>query len=757
MGWSTRLSEEGFRAFYSGWSDYFPGYLYVLWFLGKLKAFLSIPLLLLYKLPAILADLATGFLIYKIAKEYVQERASLFAVAAYVFNPAVIANSTFWGQVDSLTALLSLLAVYLLGKRKLWSAAFLSLGILVKPQAAFLVPIVLLWMWVKRWNIKEIASYIALSGAIFLLAFIPFYSGGNFFAFVVNRITTSLGQYPFTSVNAFNLWGLFGFWEKDTITTSVVGFLLVAFFTTLVFFRKGLLKQGRYTLLTTIFFSGFLFLTRLHERHLLPVFAPLALISASIPHLWFIYAGLSLTYLANLYYSYHWVTFDFAETLSGEAIFVIVLINLLLFATFLISISKKSRGVLKRAKAFSNKFSFSKASLSKKHAEGLLLLVLGFSLVSRLMVLGSPPNEYFDEVYHAFTAKRVLEGDPKAWEWWNDPPEGFAYEWTHPPFAKLAMAGGMYIFGENSFGWRLPGALFGVLAVYMVYLLGKEILNDELAGIFAAAIFALDGLSLVMSRIGMNDIYFMTFSLASLYSFLKNKNFLSALFFGFAISSKWSAVWLLPIIFVSHLVFRKKIQLSYLWFLMLPPVIYVLNYLPMFLTGHTLDIFIGVQKQMWWYHTGLVAEHAYTSPWWSWPFLARPIYLFTSEEVGGMVSRIYAMGNPLVFWFGGAAVFVAAANSFIKKNKKLGFLVFAFFAFFATWAVSPRIMFLYHFLPALPFLSIMLAYVLRRNTRFASIFFVSTVLLFIYFYPHWIGLKVPLWLDKSYYWLNTWR
>src|SRR3989304_101826 len=100
-----------------------------------------------------------------------------------------------------------------------------------------------------------------------------------------------------------------------------------------------------------------------------------------------------------------------------------------------------------------------------------LLLILGFALVSRTFFLWSPKAEYFDEVYHAFTARIMLHGDPKAWEWWNPHPTGFAYEWTHPPLAKEMMVLGMLVLGENAFAWRLPAALAGTASVYLVFLI----------------------------------------------------------------------------------------------------------------------------------------------------------------------------------------------------------------------------------------------------------------------------------------------
>ena len=177
----------------------------------------------------------------------------------------------------------------------------------------------------------------------------------------------------------------------------------------------------------------------------------------------------------------------------------------------------------------------------------------------------------------------------------------------------------------------------------------------------------------------------------------------------------------------------------------------------MFLTGHDFGTFIGVQKQMWWYHTRLEATHSYTSPWWSWPLLVRPIYLYTSDVVNNMVARIYAMGNPIVFWFGILSVFLSAFIAFVERNKKLGFVVFAYFVFFASWAASPRIMFLYHYVPAIPFMAIAIGFILKRFPKIIIPFFAVSLVVYLFFFPHLVGLHVPVWLDKMYYWLPSWR
>ncbi len=770
IGWSSALVRDGFKVFYNSWSDYLPGYLYILYFLGRIRNI--VPDTILYKLPAVLADIGTGYLIYKILVRSKGQKWALIGAGIYLFNPAILANSSLWGQVDSLTALTSTLSMYLMPFSFILSAVSLAVGTLIKPQTAFIFPVIIFMMLKEKWKVQKIIAYLLIGLLVFIGLFIPFWNHGNLISFIYERLGISLSQYPYTSVNAFNFWGLFGLWKADNIYYQLGGYTLTLLLALFASFKLWRSKNAPYYLSALVFAASFIFFTRMHERHLLPVFAPLAIIAIENPIFLIPYLGFSLTYVSNLYYSYVWITDNFRQIFSDFTVKLLEVVNISLVVVIFYSIARGLKAEWGKMLLIVNRFvnhwkkrgvsgspeKLPKLSLSPQRARLVLILILMFAFATRTFDLWSPKNDYFDEVYHAFTARVILHGDPKAWEWWNTPPAGFAYEWTHPPLAKLGMVLGMLVFGENSFGWRIPGAILGVGSVFLVYLLAKELFKDEAVGLLAAAVFSLDGLALVMSRIGMNDSYILFFALLSIYLFLKQKDLLSALSFGLAMASKWSALWVTPIIFVLWLRRKNKFGLPmFVYFLLLPITIYLLTYLPMFLTGHNLSIWWGMQEQMWWYHTGLRATHPYSSPWWSWPLLMRPIYLYTSEEVGGMVARIYAMGNPLVFWFGLASVALSLIYSFLEKNKNLAFVVFAYLIFFVPWAVSPRIMFLYHYLPSIPFLAIAAGYVLRRNPKLALPFFVLAFSLFVYFYPHWVGLQVPLWLDKSYYWVASWR
>ncbi len=772
ISWSRTLSEHGFSEFYNGWSDYLPGYLYVLYFLGKISVWFSfLDPHLVYKLPAIIADMATAYLIYKIVRRYKSKNFSLMIVNFYIFNPAVFANSSLWGQVDSLTSFFSIAALYFLDKNSFFISSFLfSYGVLVKPQTLFILPVIFFVFWKKKWRVKNIFLYILFSAIFFFSMFIPF-SSGNLIEFVFRRVFLSLEQYPYTSVNAINFWSIFGFWKSDTsgiIPPFLIGYFISFIILSGIFFKAWrrsslLVEKDKYYYASIVFFTLYLFMTRMHERHLLPVIAPLLIAVAFSPFLMIVYVGLSFLYVVNLYYSYVWITDGFREVFNTPAIILFSLCSIFLFVFSLMresfgdfDINNLSDLFKERGRAVKTTL-FKGKDLDSRKARRVLIAIILFLLVSRIYGIGTPEHEYFDEIYHAFTAKLILHGDPKAWEWWNPHPEGFAYEWTHPPLAKEIMAVGMYLMGESSYGYRVPAVIFGVGVGILVYFISYEIFKDRKTSLFSVGALSLEGLFLVMSRIGMNDIYFLFFMLLSLYMFLRSKYFFSSLAFGFSLASKWTAFWFFPLLVVAHFSFKKKFSLGYFWYLLIPATLYVASYTPMFLTGHDFSIFTGMQKQMWWYHTNLEAEHAYTSPWWSWPLLIRPVWFYTSSNDSGLVANIYAMGNPVVVWFGLLSIAYISFYSFRIKSKRLGFVVLSYLMFFVPWAFSPRIMFFYHYLPSIPFLSMGIGVFLRMRPKYIFVFFFLGVLAFLYFYPHWTGIFVPRWINKSYYWIESWR
>lgn len=447
---------------------------------------------------------------------------------------------------------------------------------------------------------------------------------------------------------------------------------------------------------------------------------------------------------------------------------------------------------------FKNMLKLSNINFSKL----LLYLVIFFSLW-RLAFIWFPDKYVFDEVYHGFTAKEYLKWVDTPWVWWTTPPPGVAYEWTHPPLAKEIMSLSMLVLQNQSpWAWRVPGVIISWLGILMVYLIAKQLFDKQnkqlsIIGLLAALIFSLDGLSFVQARTGMNDAYLVAFLLTAIYFSLKRQWLLTSIIYGLALATKWTAIYLLPLLgmiaiynYISYLSTNQLLnpvltnltkphkwtvnklfgeffeiliknndllRLAYLWISIL---IYILSYLPLFLLGHDFKTFFQLQQQMWWYHTNLEASHDYASAWWSWPFNLYPVWYYVQYHTNGWISNIFASGNLAVFLFGFTAVVMSAIQLMRRYHFGLLLVVLGYLSFIMPWALSPRIMFLYHYSPCLPFLAIALAYQLHQLWQNPASRQVSYIILgiliggFILTYPFLAGIPLPPGLMQLFFWTN---
>lgn len=439
LGWAKSVSSVGFANFYasSSWTQYTPGFIYYLFAIGRLGFINDLAI----KIPVLLSDVFLGVIIWNLVRK-TNPKFALPAFFLYTLNPLVIFDGSVWGQIDGiLTLFLFLSAFYLIEKKKLlWSVFFWSLAFLIKPQSIAIAPIFILVILLKKFSFKSILISAGLGIAtIFLLSW-PFFK--NPVTGLPQHIIAMADYYHYTSVNAFNIWTWVGMWKSDAakfLGLSLYGWgsAFIIFFDALALyiFRNKLGKKANYYLLFAILsLSFFVFPTKVHERYLFPFFAFL-LTAAGLSkskNLFGIYAISSAACFLNLYYPYSYyypaqLRSDFLYKLSESLAKIIGLFFFIAYFALLwweklpkINLPKFSRGKPVLVK-------LPRVSLSKKTQKIILAAILLFAFVTRVFDLGSPPTEYFDEVYHAFTAKVVLHGDPKAWEWWNTPPAGFAY------------------------------------------------------------------------------------------------------------------------------------------------------------------------------------------------------------------------------------------------------------------------------------------------------------------------------------------
>jgi len=290
------------------------------------------------RLPSIIADLLIGFLIFIFVKTKTSEKLALIASSIFLFNPVVIYNSSFWGQMDSINNLFLLGAIYCLYKRKIeFVLPLFFLSLYVKFSHLPLLPVFIILLLIQsKNNIKKIILSIAYGLSLILLLTIPI--SKTPWDWILSYLSSnSLGEMKNITAFAFNFWwvilkpsisigtptSLFNFSEIRLIGSpqdNVVYFGLtlfqwaIAIFTLfilpIVYFiirkREKIIKPD-YLLLTFSISTLliFLFLPRVHERYIYPVFPLLAAYVGLTKKFLITYVFLSICSLINLYIVWH--------------------------------------------------------------------------------------------------------------------------------------------------------------------------------------------------------------------------------------------------------------------------------------------------------------------------------------------------------------------------------------------------------------------------------------------------------------------
>ena len=146
---------------------------------------------------------------------------------------------------------------------------------------------------------------------------------------------------------------------------------------------------------------------------------------------------------------------------------------------------------------------------------------------------------------------------------------------------------------------------------------------------------------------------------------------------------------------------------------LVPLLVYLATYLPFFYHGNSLLDLINLQSSMYGYHGGVTEDHPYRSPWWEWPLLITPLFLYFEELGNKLSANIYLVGNPFIWWTGFLFFIMGIIQVIRKEIPSLGFAVLSVLAYWLPWAFSPRkIVFLYHFMPSVLFILLISAYFL---------------------------------------------
>ena len=435
----------------------------------------------------------------------------------------------------------------------------------------------------------------------------------------------------------------------------------------------------------------------------------------------------------------------------------------------------------------------------------------------------SPPNgQVFDEIYFPVDAYNDVKGMELCRPSTTDCK--YNYFDPEPPLAKLMIAGGEWGYGWyratfqgakgdfidlgfNTFGFRIAVCIFGTLCVPLMYLFARRLWPNRLFAIAAATLVCFDGMFFLQSRIGMIDIFPIFFILLAYTLFLVHiqsrtpaASLVSLIvlgtILGVGIASKWIvlAAWATIVLLLVARVVRRYVDVHIgpaenpIWswgrgdspaiphgvywptyvaiaaiaLVAIPLAIYVESWYPFFARGqfHNLADLIDYQVQSFRYHATLNATHPYGSPWWSWPFLSRPVLYYAEYTNLGidhwsgepLIARIENLGNPWIWWTSLPCVislpyFIVRHRSFPATVILLGFVTQ-----YLPWSHISRVLFMYHMFGGLIFMVLALAFVLAWIATHAPPIGRAVlvghlglaVAFFFYFYPLWTGLPISV-------------
>ncbi len=220
--------------------------------------------------------------------------------------------------------------------------------------------------------------------------------------------------------------------------------------------------------------------------------------------------------------------------------------------------------------------------------------------------------------------------------------------------------------------------------------------------------------------------------------------------------------------------------------------------------GGISDLFKYYSDIVWYEKSVASATHPYSSPWWSWPLMLRPIAYWQNFPKTGDVQTVWGGGNPLLWWGALTAITITAVQALERPSLTRSFLVIGYLSYLLIWAWIGRTLFLYHYMASVYFGYLALAILLGEcfkeraepwehlallltmtpvfflgmpptwgwitfivvigaygffllQTPYAgryvgSVFVAVALILFVYFFPIWVGMPI----SRDGYYARMW-
>jgi 4-amino-4-deoxy-L-arabinose transferase-like glycosyltransferase len=415
------------------------------------------------------------------------------------------------------------------------------------------------------------------------------------------------------------------------------------------------------------------------------------------------------------------------------------------------------------------------AVLSKFDIAHLLIILLGLHLYamsfpSGSICTGSNGDCVFDESYYVPAAKDLLNG--------------VASNIEHPFFGKIWGTIGIYLFGNDFFGWRIFYVIIGVLAVYALYLVALNFVSKEKA-LLAASFLGFESLFFIHTSLFLLEGPPILFALIGFLAYFKKRYYISAFAMGLSVLSKEWSVYFIFALILYHLyvmprqdisnVFRKNVAkvVVFLAIMVLtfaiPMWAYDIVYKP-YAAGfgaitNPIDNF-----RYYFYYQSLLTGCSSTTSWncdpWNWilPFNINPsgYYVVTTTVTTTLANGLQktveyhpidwqGIGN-LAVWYAiwpitGMLLYKAASRKFTKVDAFIGFwIVSTYLPWYYVSLVLHRVEYAFYFINTDPALALgipvlVTAMVPDSNKRVQNAVLIVWLFAVLYFFVLYFPVK----------------
>ena len=413
----------------------------------------------------------------------------------------------------------------------------------------------------------------------------------------------------------------------------------------------------------------------------------------------------------------------------------------------------------------------------------ILLVIILLASILRLYKLGAnPPSLYWDEASLGYNAYSILKTGHDEHGKFLPLTNFAAFGDYKPPGYIYAAVPSIALFGLSEFAIRFPSAFFGILTVFLTYLVARKLFENETIALLASFFLAISPWHLQFSRAAFEANLGLFFSTLGIFLFLKFATeksiyiFPSALSFLAGMYTFTGQRLFVPFILLVLIIYFKKQIIAHLTIVTITALVSAILFWPLFvfstqtiegrLRFNEVTIFKDLEpinqsvkyrqrdKFAWWsaviHNRRLFYAHSYLIHYFD---AASPSFLFTRGDVNPRLS-IQEVGE---LYYLDLFLILAGIYFLFARKQKYRWLIIGWLLVSplgpATARETPHALRMIHILPTFQLISAFGFFHLFKIIKFKKLFTAAVSLLLIIniffylhmYYVHWPRIYASEW------------